>query len=112
MKWGFKKAFIDCALLVSVGAVFQLISGGMDRSFLKQPWGAIIAINYLYLLILAYAKSDKWNWVKKLYDKHSMTASLAFMTLSCIILGLFNFRRLRSVGIGINRRSLRLFEHN
>lgn len=96
MKWGFKKAFVDCALLISVGAVFQLISGGMDRSFLKQPWGAIIAINYLYLLILAYAKSDKWNWVKKLYDKYSMTASLAFMTLSCIILGLFNFRHATS----------------
>ena len=92
MKWGFKKAFAYCALLLSAGAVFQLISGGMDRSFLKQPWGAIIAINYLYLLILAYAKSDKWDWAKKLYDKYSMTASLAFMTILCIILGLFNFR--------------------
>ncbi len=96
MKWGFKKAFICCALLLTAGAVFQFIFGGMDRSFLKQPWGAIIAINYLYLLILTYAKSDRWDWAKKLYDRYSMTASLAFMTLLCIILGLFNFRHATS----------------
>ena len=88
MKWGYKRAFVRCALLFLAGAALQLITGGLDNSFLRHPWGLIISINYLYLLILAYAKSDSWTWVRKLYDRHAMTSSLAAMVVMCIIFGL------------------------
>lgn len=88
MKWGFKRAFVRCATLFIAGAVFQFITGGLDNSFLRHPWGLIIAINYLYILILAYAKSDSWKWVRTLYDQYAMISSLASMVVSCMIFGL------------------------
>ena len=66
----------------------QLYAGNINSSFLRDPWGIIFSINYLYLLIVAYARSDKWKWVKHLYNHYSMTASLACMTVLCIIFGL------------------------
>lgn len=88
MKWGYKKAFVRCALLFLAGAVLQFILGGLDNSFLRHPWGLVIAVNYLYLLILAYAKSDSWKWVRRLYDRYAMTSSLASMVIMCILFGL------------------------
>lgn len=88
MKWGFKRAFVRCATLFIAGAVFQFITGGLDNSFLRHPWGLIIAINYLYILILAYAKSDSWKWVRTLYDQYAMISSLASMVVLCMIFGL------------------------
>lgn len=88
MNRGYKKAFMHCALLFSAGAVLQLMTGGLDKSFLRHPWGLIIAVNYLYILILAYAKSDSWKWMKKLYDQYAMISSLASMVIMCMIFGL------------------------
>ena len=85
---GYKKAFLRCALLFIVGAVLQLCIGNADTDLLRHPWGAVIAVNYLYILILAYSKSDSWKWIKGIFDHHAMTASLASMTFMCIIFGL------------------------
>lgn len=46
-----------------------------------------MAVNYLYLLILAYYFSDKRKWLRNLFDHYSMTASLASMTMACVVLG-------------------------
>ncbi len=86
---GYKRAFLHCALLFIAGAVLQLLTGNAGSSLLRHPWGAVVAINYLYLLILAYSKAEQWRWIRSLYDHHSMTASLASMTAICIIFGLF-----------------------
>lgn len=88
MNRGHKKAFVRCALLFIAGAVLQFITGGLDNSFLRHPWGLIIAINYLYILILAYAKSDSWKWVRTLYDQYAMISSLASIVVLCMIFGL------------------------
>ena len=85
---GYKKAFLRCALLFIVGAVLQLFLGNTDASLLRYPWGPIIAVNYLYILILAYSKSDQWKWIRSIFDHYAMTASLASMTLGCVIFGL------------------------
>ena len=85
---GWNRAFLRCALLFTAVAVLQLLTGNADSALLRHPWGAIIAVNYLYILILAYSKSDQWKWIRSIYDHHSMTASLASMTLICIIFGL------------------------
>ena len=71
-----------------MGAVLQLCIGNAPHSLLRHPWGAIIAVNYLYILILAYSKSDQWRWIRSIFDHHAMTASLASMTFMCIIFGL------------------------
>ena len=85
---GYKKAFLRCALLFVVGAVLQLSVGNARASLLSYPLGPIVAVNYLYLLYLAYSKSDQWKWVKPVFDHYAMTASLASMTFMCLIFGL------------------------
>lgn len=88
MEWGYKRAFVRYALLFIAGAVFQFICGDFDKSILGHPWGAVAAVNYLYVLILLYAKSDSWKWAQKLYDRYAMVSSLAAMVVMCIIFGL------------------------
>lgn len=88
MKWGYKRAFLRCALLFIAGAVLQLASGNIDSSFLNAPWGAVIAINYIYILILFVAKADKWKWVRTLYDHYAAISSLASMVIMTLIFGL------------------------
>jgi hypothetical protein len=85
---GYKKGFLRCALLFTVGAALQYLIGNASGTFLKHPWGAVIAVNYLYILILAYSKSAQWKWIKSIYDSFAMTASLASMTILCVIFGL------------------------
>ena len=75
-------------MLFIAGAVLQLCIGNADTDLLRHPWGAVIAVNYLYILILAYSKSDQWKWIKSIFDHFSMTASLASITLLCVVLGL------------------------
>lgn len=95
-KSGYLAAFIRCALLLSVGAALQLLTGYPDKSFLGHPWGVIMAVNYLYLLILAYYFSERKKWIRNLYDHYSMTASLASMTVACIVLGLVGSHKMYS----------------
>ena len=50
LKWGYKRAFLRCALLFLAGTTLQLAVGDFDNSFLRYPWGLILAINYCYIL--------------------------------------------------------------
>ena len=88
LKWGYKLSFLCCALLFVVGVVLQLALGDLNNSFLRYPWGLIIAINYLYLLILANIYADKWKWVRRLSDHYASTSALASMVVMCVIFGL------------------------
>lgn len=75
-------------MLFTAGAALQFFIGNANSSFLRHPWGAVIAVNYLYILILAYSKSAQWKWIKSIYDRYAMTASLTSMTILCVIFGL------------------------
>ena len=88
LKWGYKEAFQRCALLFVVGAALQILLGDFENRFLRQPWGLIFAINYLYLLVVVYVQSDKWRWMRQLYDSHAMISSLTSMVVLTIIFGL------------------------
>ena len=70
------------------GAALQLSVGDWDNDWLRYPWSAIAAINYLYLLVLGYAFEDKWQWVKGLRSRQSSVVSLASMVVMTIIFGL------------------------
>ena len=67
LQWGYKRAFLRCALLFLVGTTLQMTVGDIDNSFLRYPWGAILAVNYLYLLVVLHAQSDKWPILKRLH---------------------------------------------
>lgn len=88
LKWGYKRAFLRCLLIFVVGAVLQCVVGDLDNGFLRYPWGLILAVNYLYLLILLYSQRSKWRWVNRLMDNYASTSALGAMIVMTIIFGL------------------------
>lgn len=66
----------------------------LDTGFLKYPWGVILCLNYLYLLVYVYLKSDKWTWVRHLYGNRSMTILLSAVTAVSFIGGLVGFEKI------------------
>lgn len=77
-----------CLLLFAVGIVLQCVVGDFDNGFLSYPWGLILAVNYLYLLILLHFQRDKWRWVNRLSDHYASVSALGSMVLMTIIFGL------------------------
>lgn len=68
--------------------VLQIAVGDLDNSFLRYPWSAIAAVNYLYLLVLAYSMEDRWKWVRSLRDARQSVVALASMVVMLLIFGL------------------------
>lgn len=77
-----------CLLLFAVGIVLQCVVGDFDNGFLRYPWGLILAVNYLYLLILLHFQRDKWRWVNRLSDHYASVSALGSMVFMTIIFGL------------------------
>lgn len=77
-----------CLLLFAVGIVLQCVVGDLDNGFLRYPWGLILAVNYLYLLVLLHFQRDKWRWVNRLSDHYASVSALGSMVLMTIIFGL------------------------
>lgn len=71
-----------------VGVALQLAVGDFEASWLRYPWSAIVAINYLYLLVLCYAMEDKWPWAKGLRSVQSSVVALTSMVIMTVIFGL------------------------
>ena len=65
----YKNLIGRCAVLFSAGTALQFLVGSLNPSFLVYPWGVVLAVNYLYILILLYCQADKWKWVKSWYDR-------------------------------------------
>ena len=76
------------ALLVVAGMALQLFLGDVDASFLSYPWSLVVAINYLYILILLYTKSDSVKCLRRLYDRPATLTSLASMLVLTLLFGL------------------------
>ena len=100
LKWGYKRAFLRCALLFVVGTTLQLAIGDIDSSWLRYPWGLILAVNYLYLLVVAYVLRDKWRWLRQLADDKACISSLASLGVMVIIFGLTRQGPLREGWVG------------
>ena len=86
--WGYKRAFGRCALLFVAGTALQMIFGDLDNGFLRYPWGLIIALNYLYLLVLIHFQKHRWKWLGQLADHYACSSALASMVVMTIIFGL------------------------
>lgn len=77
-----------CALLFLAGTALQLCIGSVDASFLSYPWGLVVAVNYLYLLIILYACREKLKFVKRMYDRPSYITSLSSILVLTLLFGL------------------------
>ena len=77
-----------CALLFLVGTALQFFWGDVDASFLFYPWTIVVSMNYLYILILLYTKSDSVKCLRRLYDRPAMLVSLASMLVLTLLFGL------------------------
>lgn len=77
-----------CVCLFMAGTALQLLFGEVNPSFLAYPWGLVLALNYLYLLILLRTNMDKWKWVQNLYDRPASIASISSMLALTLLFGL------------------------
>ena len=88
MKSGYKIAFAHYVLLFGAGTVLQFLCGDVNLAWLKHPVSLVLAINYIYLLIVLVAKSDKWQWVNRLTSHHTSVSALTGMLATTILFGL------------------------
>lgn len=88
LKWNYRRAFLRCALLVAAGTVLQLTAGDIDAGFLRYPWGVILSVNYVYLLVVAYAFSDRYGWLRTLWDWKACLSSAFSLLVLVIVFGL------------------------
>ena len=84
----YKNLIGRCAVLFSAGTALQFLVGPVNPSFLAYPWGIVLAVNYLYVLILLYCQADKWKWVKKWYDRPACIVSLVSLLILTLFFGL------------------------
>lgn len=84
----YKHTFKRCAWLFAAGTALHLLLGPLHPSFLAYPWGAILAVNYLYLLVLLYTMAGKWTWVKTLYNRQACIAAFSTMLVLTLLFGL------------------------
>ena len=77
-----------CVCLFLAGTALQLLFGGINPSFLAYPWGVVLAVNYIYLLILLRTNANKWKWVNHLYDRPAYITSLASVLALTLLFGL------------------------
>ena len=76
------------ALLLIAGMALQFFLGNVDASFLSYPWSLVVAVNFLYILILVYAKSDAVKGFRRLYDRPAYLTSLVSMLVLTLLFGL------------------------
>lgn len=78
-----------CALLCVAGMALQLFWGNVNvASFLYYPMSLVVAVNYLYILILFYSKSGSVKFVRTLYDRPAYLTSLTSMLVLTLLFGL------------------------
>ena len=84
----YKQLFGRYALLLIAGMALQFFLGNVDASFLSYPWSLVVAVNFLYILILVYAKSDAVKGFRRLYDRPAYLSSLVSMLVLTLLFGL------------------------
>ena len=88
-RWNYKRAFVRCALLLAAGSVLQIAAGDVPAALLRYPWSAVLAVNYLYLLVLALSFSGRSGWLRSLWDEKACVSSLATLLLLVTVSGFF-----------------------
>ena len=71
-----------------MGTTLQLAFGDVPAHLLHWPWNAVIAANYLYLLVLAFAFSDRSRFLRTLWDDRACVSSMVSVLVMTIVYGL------------------------
>ena len=88
VRWNYRTAFIRCALLLAAGTTLQFMAGSIDSGFMRYPWGLVLAVNYAYLIVLAYSLSGRYKWLRTLWDWKACLSSAASLLFMVIVFGL------------------------
>lgn len=88
VRWNYRTAFIRCALLLAAGITLQFMAGSIDSGFLRYPWGLVLAVNYAYLIVLAYSLSGRYKWLRTLWDWKACLSSATSLLFMVIVFGL------------------------
>ena len=88
LPWGYKRAFVCCALLFLLGTVFQFLFGGIPPRLLHYPWSVIAALVFTYGLVLIYTLNDRFPRLRRLYDPYAGVASVVSVTALTVLFGL------------------------
>lgn len=88
LSWGYKRAFLCCALLFLLGTVFQFVWGGIPPRLLRYPWSVVAALVYTYALVLVYILSERHPRLRRLFDSYSSVASIVSVVLMSLLFGL------------------------
>ena len=79
---------LTSVLLLAVGMLLQLTVGSLNPSFLRYPWGLILALVYVYLLISAYILRNRFKLFDRLSDSRASICSLLLMLFLLLVFGL------------------------
>ena len=88
IRWGYRRAFLCCVLLFLLGTLIQLVSGPVPKQLLHYPWSLILALVYVYALILIDSLSGKYPRLRRLSDPYASFASITSVVLLSVIFGL------------------------
>ena len=88
LPWGYKRAFLCCALLFLLGTVLQCLTGGIPPHLLQYPLSAVLALVYTYALVVVYMLSGRFPRLRRLYDSYSGTASIVSVVAMALLFGL------------------------
>ena len=88
LPWGYKRAFVCCALLFLLGTVFQWMWGAVPPHFLHYPWSVIAALVYTYALVVLYSLSGRFPRLRRLSDTCASVASIVSVAGLSILFGL------------------------
>ncbi len=84
----YKKTVVRCVCLLLAGAALQLFTGSVDVSFLEYPWGVLLAVNYLYLLVVMSFNKEKWRWTEHFTGRVTYITSLTTLLILVLLFGL------------------------
>ena len=88
LPWGYKRAFLCCALLFLLGTVLQWLTGPIPPHFLHYPLSAVLALLYTYALVVLQVLSGRFPRLKRLSDPCAATASIVSVVAMSILFGL------------------------
>lgn len=86
--WGYRRAFRCCGLLFVLGTLIQLVFGPVPPRLLHYPWSIIVALVYVYGLVVIDSLSGKYPRLRRLSDPYNAFTSIASVVCLCILFGL------------------------
>lgn len=82
------KSVQRCILLFATGAALHLLLGPLPDTYLVSPWGFVLALNYVYVLVMLYVFSNRIKWVQHFYSHQAAILSLSGLLALVLLMGI------------------------